>query len=277
MKKIIVFFLFLFIADHLIYSQNNDSINPIITSKFLINAGIFVPAKKVKFGFASSGTPDEIGIIDFDRTFKLSGLQSSFVFEFMWRFSKYWSVSSSYFRIRNRRHIELQEDIEWNDLTFKAGTGVEGGFAMSIYKLFFGRVISKGAKHELGGGLGIHAFILNGYIEGLALINENEYSYKKSNISTAIPLPNVGFWFIYAPLQRLSLSTRVDWFGLSIDEYSGSLWNFNAGINYRILKNIGINLSYKYLKVTADVNKRIWNGNFYMRFHGPAFIITGSF
>ena len=109
------------------------------------------------------------------------------------------------------------------------------------------------------------------------MINENEYSYKRSKIYTAIPLPNIGLWFIYAPLQRLLLSTRVDWFGLSIDEYPGILWNINAGLNYRILKYIGINLNYKYLMVTADVNNRLWNGDFYMRFHGPAFTLTGNF
>ncbi len=277
LKKVILFFLMLFIVSNLSFSQKNDSINPVLTDKFLINAGIFTPAKKVKFGFKSSDNPNGKNIVDFDKTFKMSGLQSSFIFDIKWRFSTYWSVNSSYFRIGNKKSIELQNDLEWNDITFKAGTGIEGSFAMSIYKIFFGRVISKGNKHELGGGLGIHAFVLNGYIKGQVLVNEDEYKYKKSNISATIPLPNVGLWYIYAPFNKLSLTTRFDWFGITIDEYSGSLWNFNAGLNYRVLKNIGLNVSYKYLKVTANVNKRLWNGDFYMKFHGPVFTVSGNF
>ena len=279
MKKIVVLFLFLFVTNHLIFSQKNDSINPALTSKFIFNAGIFIPSKRVKFGFKSSGLSDDIDIINFDKALKLSNLQSSFLFDVMWRFSRqrYWSVTTSFFRIRNSKHVKLEEDIQWNDLTFKAGTGIKGGFSMSIYKIFFGRVITKGPKHEIGGGLGIHAFVIQGYIEGLALVNENEFKYEKSNISSAIPLPNIGLWFIYAPHHRLAFSTRVDWFGLSIDEYSGSLWNANAGINYRIFKSIGLNLSYKYQKIKADVNKRLWQGSFYMRFQGPVLTVTGSF
>ena len=148
---------------------------------------------------------------------------------------------------------------------------------MSIVKLFIGRVITKGKKHEIGGGIGIHAFILNGYIEGEALINENEYDYRKSNISAAVPLPDIGLWLFYAPHKRWNLTVRANWFGIKTDSFSGNLWDINAGINFAITKHFGINGSYKYLRTSAGVNNKLWDGDFYMRFQGPVFSLMGYF
>ena len=70
---------------------------------------------------------------------------------------------------------------------------------------------------------------------------------------------------------------KIDWFAITIGEYSGGLLDIIPGIKYQIFKNIGIGIDYRYFNVYANLNKPSWNGNFDMTFQGPVFSISSSF
>lgn len=260
------------------FSQNNIDKNPILTDKILFSAGIFSPFQQVGIGANGSVQTGVVDDIDFDQAFKLNGIQNTFTFDFLWRFSKKWSLSTDFFRIGNENKTVLQEDIEWGDLIFKKGSEIEGGFGLSLFKVFFGRVISRGDKHEFGGGLGIHALSVDGFIAGNAIIDDDDnIKFERSEVSVILPLPNFGFWYFYAPNEKWALTARLDWFGIKIGDISGRLWNINPGVRYQVFKHVGLNLSYKYLKISANIDKDSWNGDFSMLFQGPSFTITGNF
>ncbi len=277
------FFLLLLylITSQLCYSQNTDVKNSILTDKILVSAGIFNPIKEVKVSVEGSlPTTDIIDKdLDFDNGFNVNDFETTFALNFMWRFSKSnkWSLRAEYFKISNREQATLAEDIEWEDLIFKQGSSVTGGFGIALYKIFFGRTISRGDKHELGGGLGVHLLDVSAFIEGNAQINEDVFDFTKSEVSIVAPLPNIGFWYFYAPTEKWSLTARLDWFGIKIGDFGGSLWNISPGVNYNIFKNIGLGLSYKFFSVDVDVDKDEWKGNFNMTFSGPAFTINAFF
>lgn len=273
----------LFLSTQFLFSQNDDNINPILSSKFLVRAGLFSPIQQVKIGANGSVKTDIFDDIDFDETFKLNGFQNTFTANFMWRFSKSkkWSVSTDYFKIGNENKVTLKEDIEWDDLIFKEGSKIKGGFGLALYKVFFGRVISRGQKHELGGGIGVHALRVNGFIKGNAIVNAGEddehVEFANSEVSAILPLPNFGFWYYYAPHKKWALTAHLDWFGIEIGDVSGVLWNINPGVRYQAFKNIGFSIDYKYLKIGADIDKDDWKGDFSMQFQGPSFTVTGNF
>ncbi len=279
-KKIIIITISLLISGFC-YSQNTDAKNSILTDKFLVSAGIFNPLKEVKVSAEGSLPSTEFtnNDLDFDEGFNLNDFETTLTFNFMWRFSKSdkWSLRAEYFNISNTENAILTEDVEWNNLIFKEGSSVKGGFGIALYKIFFGRTISRGDKHELGVGLGVHLLDVNAFVEGNAQINEDEFDFTKSEVSIVAPLPNIGFWYFYAPTEKWSLTARLDWFGLQIGDVGGSLWNLSPGVNYNVFKNIGLGLSYKFFSVDVDVDKDEWNGNFNMTFSGPAFTINGYF
>jgi len=134
MKLFIV--LVFILSVQIILSQNDAKRNPILTDKFLASAGVFSPFKQVKLGADGSLITTISDDIDFSETFKLEGIQNTFTFNFMWRFSKNkkWSVSGDYFRIGSDNKAVLEEDIEWEDLIFKAGSKIEGGFGLLVVK-----------------------------------------------------------------------------------------------------------------------------------------------
>ncbi|MCK5814356.1 MAG: hypothetical protein KAH07_00260 [Flavobacteriaceae bacterium] len=286
MKKVILISLSL-IYSISSFSQNNenDSIqktpeiikkHPILEDRFIFNVGLYVPNKSIKIG-ANGSNPDSE--IKFKKNFDFNQNESTLAMNFIWRFSKNkkWSVGIEEFSVKNSHKLMIDKDIEWDDVIYKAGASVEAGFGMNMYRLFFGRTISSGLRHELVIGLGIHAMDIEGYIKGEAYINDKDKRFEKRMVSAIVPFPNTCLSYIYTPDTKWALTARVDWFAISIDKYYGSLWNLAPGIKYQAFKNIGVGVNYRYFKTNIRVDQKNWDGKFSLIFKGPLFTISGNF
>ncbi len=273
--KITFYFLFFILSIPLLYSQEKEEDqNPLYSNKFVIGAGLYSSAKTVDIIINGSG-PN--AIIDFSEGFDLNNNELTFFGNFNWRFSKRWTLSAEYFSVRNGNKWELEEDINWDDITFKEGTNVKIGFSLDMYRVFVGWSVLQKPKHEIGIGLGVHDLQVGAYISGDAYINDNDFNFEKRSVSANAPLPNLGFWYYYVPTSKWLLSAKLDIFSLTIDEYFGSLWNVRAGVNYQIFKHFGVGFSYRYFDFTAKVNKDNWNGKFSMIFQGPLLSVNATF
>lgn len=274
--KVFHFAIFL-LSCHFLFSQETKPKNLILTDKFIINAGLYSPLNNVKFSANGTVIERESGNIDFDENFNIEDYHNTFSLTFTWRFAKNWNVSADYFSIKRDNKVVLKEDIQWRDVTFKKGTGAEGGFGFTLYRAFIGRVIARGNHYEIGGGLGAHIITISPFIEGQAYINDSDFEFKRHEVSSTLPLPNIGLWFIYAPTQKLSLSTKIDWFGIKIDNTSGKLWDITPTLNYQAFRNVGISAGYKYLSLGVDVDKDKWQGGIDLQFQGPSVSLFGNF
>ncbi|MGB3345618.1 MAG: hypothetical protein WBA61_17035 [Aequorivita sp.] len=96
-------------------------------------------------------------------------------------------------------------------------------------------------------------------------------------MDATLTLPNIGIWFIYVPTQKLSLTTKIDWFGVKIDNVSGNLWDISPTINYQVFRNMGISAGYKYLNFGVDIDKDRWQGGIGLQFQGPSISLFGNF
>lgn len=279
--KSLLAYLVSFVMVTSLFAQTDGDKNPILTDKFIIAAGLYFPSENVDLGV--QGTTDlgmeDFEDIDFDETLGLSGGKTTFNLHFMWRFSKSkkWSMSGEFFRLNTVETVTLEEEIEWEDVVYPVGGEAKLGYGLSLYRVFFGRVISTGQKHELGGGLGIHGLNTNAFIEGNATIDGEEAGFERREEKIFLPLPNIGAWYTWAPTTRWSFIARVDWFGIKIDNISGGLWNISPGLSYRIWKNIGVNANYQFLNFNADIDQDDWKGSFDLTFGGPSFRVFAHF
>jgi len=269
----ILFFLLIASSFQLVFSQEEEK-HSILTDRFQFDIGIFIPSKTVKIG-ADGSTPNED--INFGESFQLNDNEVTLYLNFDWRFAKKWKFSTEYFRISNAHKLELEDDINWEHITFKKGTFVRAGYGYSIYRIFVGRTFSQGLKHEFGGGLGVHAINTTAFIEGNIAINDDEFKFERKKVGAVIPLPNIGLWYYYAPTPKWAFVMRGDWFGITINEYSGGLLNIAPGVKYQVFRNVGIGIDYRYFHVYADVNKDSWKGKFDMGYRGPLFTINANF
>lgn len=272
-----VLFTLLILSCQFLFSQEGKPKNLILTDKFIVNAGLYSPLNSVEISANSTAGERKSGNIDFDEQFNFDDYHHTFAVNFTWRFARNWNLSADYFRIRRDNSVVLKEDVVWHDVTFKEGTGVKGGFDFALYRAFIGRVIARGNHLEIGGGIGVHTILISPFIEGQAYINDRDFEFKRREVSATLPLPNIGLWFIFAPTQKLSLTTKIDWFGIKVDNVSGLLWDVSPTINYQVFGHIGISAGYKYLNFGVDVDKERWQGGVDLEFQGPSISLFGNF
>jgi hypothetical protein len=260
-------------------AQTDGDKNPVLTERFSARAAFFVPDRTVSVGAEGEISTDNSGEIDFGQNFDLGGTENTLNLDFTWRFSKsgLWSVRGQYFRVNAAKEATLEREIEWEDVTYQAGASVKAGYGLSLYRVFFGRAISTGPRHEFGGGLGIHGLNTNAFIEGEAFIDDASAGFRRESVSGFLPLPNVGVWYIWAPTAKWSFSATIDWFGIKVGDYSGGLWNLSPGVSFQAFRNIGLSVNYHYLNYYANVTQDQWNGSFDMTFQGPSFGVTANF
>jgi len=258
--------------------DTNNAQHPILSSKFTINMGLYIPTKSLKIG--ANGTSLGNEEIDFGKTFKFDSQENTLAANFMWRFSKSrkWSASIEYFRISNNREVSLDREIEWEDAVYPVGAKVEGGTGFNLYRLFFGYAISQGSRHEFGTGIGIHAMDITSFIQGKAYVgdNENNFDFERKSVSAIAPVPNIGLWYFYSPHHKWALTARIDWFAVKINEIDGSLWNVAPGIKFQAWDHIGFGLNYRFFQTKIGIDKPIWDGSLSFRFNGPLFTLSAN-
>ena len=263
-------------------SQNIDSINvdkhAILTDRYNVKMGFFNNRKSVRINVDGRLPSNPI---DFGQTLGLRRLENTIDLNFDWRFSKdkKWIFGFEFFTVRNSQTVTLEDEIKWNNTIFPGGVILDSGFNIDMYRIFFGRVISMGKKHELSGGIGIHTLNIHSFIQATGYIGgiEIELDTDKKKIDAIAPVPNIGLGYLYAPNLRWSFAANVGWFSLSIGDYSGTLWNLEPSVSFREFKNIGIGFGYKYFKAKVDMNRDIWRGKLDLLYQGPLFSISGSF
>ena len=275
MKKQVLILLFLSVGlGQIIFAQEVEEKNPILTNKFQLGVGMYIPSQNVNFSI-NAGSEDQA--IDFGKTFDFNNNAVRPEFSFDWRFSKNWKLAAEYFNASYSEKRTLNEDINvGGDYTFEEGSNVKLGYRINLYRIYVGRLISIGQKHELGGGLGAHVLNLGPFIEADIDVNGNDNEFKRAATSITTPLPNIALWYYYAPTKKWSFTASVDWFSLKVDEYSGSLWDISPSVRYQVIKNLAVALDYRYFKINANVNKSAWDGSFDMSFSGPTITFFGS-
>lgn len=282
MRKWISLFLIVICNHTLILGQDLDSIgfrkNPVIEKRYILHTGFFVTNKSVEMSVNGSLPSNPI---DFGETLGLSRQDNTFGFIFDWRFSKQkeWYASLSYFKVNNTQEVTLEDQIKWNNTIYPVGVVLESGFRMDMYRLFFGRVISKGDRHELSAGLGLHTMNINSFVQASAFVGENFFAFdpKLKRAKVLAPVPNIGLRYVYAPHYRWSFAARAEWFSLTIGDYSGTLWNLAPAIAFQINDYFGIGASYKYFKADLNINRPKWQGATNLLYQGPILSINGTF
>ena len=254
-------------------AQTSDDYHPFLSDRFNLEVGVFIP--QIDFTARVDGsTPDEE--VDFDEALNLGDSQTAASINFRWRFGKKWSFWGQAWTTSSTGDAVLEEDVEWEDVIFKEGTFAKGGVDLDVVRAFFGRELNLGPQHELGVGLGLHWMNLDTFLEGEIIIDDNTTDFHSASASTDFPLPNLGIWYMYSWSPKWMVQARADWLSATIGDYSGSLWDAQAGINYQAFKNVGFGLYYNSFLLDLDIDKSDWHGRADLKQNGPLFTVTAT-
>ncbi|MGI9533305.1 hypothetical protein [Lutimonas sp.] len=250
----------------------------LLTDRFIMEVGLFSNSKSVVMNVDGTMPSNPI---DFGETLGLGRHGNTVDINFTWRFSKEmkWFTSLNYFAIRNFQTVVLQEYLKWNNSLYPVGAKLNSAFDVDLLRLFFGRIISSGEKHELSGGIGLHTMNIRTYLQAVAYLGPSdiELDLTKKEINFLAPVPNIGFRYLYAPTTRWAFSAHLEWFSLQVGDYKGTLWDVTPAVSYQFSRNFGLGLSYKYFKANVGMNRDVWKGSADLLYQGPLISVNGNF
>jgi hypothetical protein len=255
-------------------AQDEEDYHPFLSDKFNLSLGVFFPTKDITLQVDGSDPDEEI---DIDEQFGLSNNQATGSMTFRWRFSEKWSVWGQFWSTDDTGKAVLEQDIEWEDVVFKEGTFAKVGVKSTVARVFFGRkFFDLGPQHEFGAGIGFHWLELDTFIEGDIIIDDDTTGFHRASVDAEMPLPNIGVWYMYSWSPKWLFQARVDWLDASIGDYSGSLWNAQAGVHWQTFEKLGVGLYFNNFKLDVDVDKTDWHGRVENRNYGPYLALTAT-
>lgn len=255
-------------------AQAERSLHPIITDRFIVEAGAFFPTIDLKGrvdGPLGEINPD----FDFESQFGLSKNENLGSAEFSWRFTPTWSMHFQYFETGRSGTAVLEEDVVFGDATFQQGSSVSATSGVDILRFFVGRDFSKKDDVRWGIGGGLHTLGMDMSLSGNILVNGQTLVNETRSRGVTAPLPDIGGWYYWSPSTNWLVGGRVDWLYASIGDYGGGLLDAAFGVNYQFSKHFGIGAKYQQFELELDVDRDNWLGNVEISFSG-AFVFLSA-
>ena len=242
--------------------------HPYLTERFFVDLGVYFPDRElaIRVDSPSGGPGDEI---DFQSEFKDTRSDDVFSLNFGWRFAEKWQLGAQYFESKGHQEEVLEEDVEWEDLVFGAGSSVAIGQEFKLTRVFFGRDFAVKKHHEFGVGAGFHWLEFGASISGEIVDGSGgDGVFRTESVSASAPLPNIGVWYTYSISPDWAFKSRLDWMSAKVGDYDGRLINASLGVNYQVFKHAGIGLSYNLFDLDVGVRNSEWKGQLKTRYEG---------
>jgi hypothetical protein len=256
-----------FAAPRLTLAAESEDLHPFLERGFSLDVGVFFPDRKLDLRVNGSVAGIENDEIHFDEGIRLGNADETFAAELSWRFRGKWSVVGQYFKSTDSVSAVLEEDIEWGDVVFGAGSNAAVGSDFSLTRIFFGRQLDTSKSHDFGIGAGLHWLEMGSFIEGTVLINGTPTTSRRS-VREGAPLPNIGAWYKYSISPRWALRTRLDLLSADVGDYDGLLLNVALGVNFQAFEHFGVGVNYNYFELDVSINKSGWRGNIETTYDG---------
>jgi hypothetical protein len=274
-KKLVVVSMiagWIFAAPHQVYAKDQTA------DKFQISLGGYsLTRNETEMSLTERNTGAGVSINPED-TLGLQTEQSVFRLDGQYRFNPEHSLTFSWYSIATDGSKQIEEEIEWVDenddpITIPVGARVDTQLDYDIYKVSYLWSFYHSDKVELAAGLGLHITRI-----AVGLQAETTSSGVEANdASLTLPLPVLSFGLSYGVTEKLSWFLKTEAFSIEIEEWTGSYTDSSLGVDYRILKNlgVGIGLASNTLKVSQDTDEyKFTYGN---RIAGLSLYVSGIF
>lgn len=130
---------------------------------------------------------------------------------------------------------------------------------------------------DAGIGFGIHAIDLNAGLKGRLEVGGQGVEFYNEKLEFLAPLPNVLGYTYWKFAERWRLTTRLGWFGLSYDDYSGKMVNLHALLRYDLSERWALEAGYQFVHLDLDIDKGDHKQLYDVDFDGPMAVIRFNF
>jgi hypothetical protein len=219
--------------------------------KFSLNAGYFISNTNTDLSLGSG-----LGVtVDVEELLGLDTTNSVFRVDTFWRFTdnRRHRFDLTWFSFRRDGSTTIGKDIEYEDdegniNTIVAGTQVNTKFNLDIYKAAYSYSFFQDDRMDLAANIGLYVMPIDIGLQATGAFNADE-----TERFTA-PLPTLGIRMDFAITPKWFLRSGFEIFYLEINEFTGTIYESHAAIEYLPWKHFGFGLGFNtfHLDIDAD-------------------------
>jgi hypothetical protein len=200
--------------------------------------------------------------IDFAKTLGGDTSTDALRIEALYRFNERHSLGFSWYRIGLAGQKSLNEQIQIEDQTINVGASVSTSLNLNLYRLLYNYSFYRNEKVELAVSPGLYMANTKFMLSAQGTINGTAGASTTIDEQLTLPLPSIGGVVNYNITPRLQSQIRGDFFYLHVGDFEGSMFEFYAGLEYRLFKNFALGAAYDRLVVdVADQSSGGFNVN----------------
>ncbi|NOQ15535.1 MAG: hypothetical protein GQ581_00580 [Methyloprofundus sp.] len=179
--------------------------------------------------------------LNFSTDLGLNNRTNTFISEVFWRITPKHRLDFTWFGLYQKGEKLSHKEFIINDNIIPAGTGLQTNFNHNRYQLTYTYNLFQGSNYETGPSLGIYTLSLNSSISSV-IANTVKKTYSSKNIT--IPLPIIGWRGSYGVTDSITLHSHFNFMIVSINDWSGDLYDFQLSAEYNFWKYMGVGLAY---------------------------------
>ena len=201
--------------------------------------------------------------VDFTQTLGGDTSTDAFRIDTLYRFNERHALGFSWYRVGLSGDKVLTQSIQIRDQIVSAGAATQTSLSFNTYRLIYNYSFYRNDKVELAFSPGLYMMKTNFNFAGQGTITPPNGTATPGSVilvneQLTLPLPSIGLVANYNITKKLQFQSRYDVFYLSIGNYAGSMFEFYAGLEYRIVNHFAMGAAFDRLQ--ADLRGNGHNG-----------------
>ena len=186
------------------------------------------------------------------------------------RVGHYHRLEFGYFRLGRDSTTILDNDLDFGDEMFQAGTELDTRVNARIFRFGYAYSLIRNAQFEFAVMAGIHLIDLETDITA-------DSTNQKVHSNAGTPLPVIGVQASIFLGEKTTLGAKLQLFRTDFDSYEGSLNFGSLDIQHQLGKNVSVGLGYNFYGIKLTSRDSDLNGHIDVRHHGPVAFFTVGF
>lgn len=184
-------------------------------------------------------------LVDLENDLGLEATTRNVRFDGTLRLGRRHQLRAGYIRLDRGGSVQLQRQIQWGDEVFSVDAGVTSTVGLTLLPANYRFAVVKSDRVDLGLSAGVFAMFAEASIAAPSVaVNESE--------ALNFPLPVFGADIEIALAPRLFLLGGGEYFGITIQDVSGSWRELRAALEYYPLPHLGVGAAYRYVRLEID-------------------------
>ena len=238
-------------------------------SRFSLSAGVFLTNwdSATQVNLTNTDTGDTV---DLESDLGLDKSDSVFRIDGYYKFNDTHRVDFSAFNFSRSATRVIDREIEWQGDVYPVNTTVTAESDLQVYKLGYTYSFMRRDKGYLGvtGGL---------YVADIRARLAAENIDQRSGGSVTAPLPVIGARGEYRLSDKWTARASAEFFFIDYQDYTGSLTDLYAGVDYRLFGRAAIGVAYNSVRLDIGIDKSTLNSNLNWRYDGGLLFLKYDF